>query len=149
MNLASEPIQNELPSDDNSDAEISTILTLKNIAVVGISRDPSKPAHFVPKYLKEHGYNIIPVNPSADELLGLRCYKNLLDVPDPIDIVDIFRPAPDVAPVVEAAAKKRAKVVWMQEGIYSKEAAELAERNGLRTVWNRCIMKEHRRLFGA
>ena len=146
MKMASEPTENELPRDHNSDADIQTILGLKNIAVVGISRDPSKPAHFVPKYLKEHGYNIIPVNPSADELLGLRCYKNLLDVPDPIDIVDIFRPAPDVSPVVKAAVKKCAKVVWMQEGIYSKEAAELAKRNGVGAVWNRCMMKEHERL---
>lgn len=134
--------------DSHSDDQVRELLKLRNVAVVGISRDPAKPAHFVPKYLKEHGYHIIPVNPSAQEILGLRCYKTLLDVNERIDIVDIFRPSEDVAPVVEAAIKKGTKVVWLQEGIHSSEAEEEATRHGIEAVWNRCMMKEHVRLYG-
>ena len=79
--------------DSHSDDEVRELLKLRNVAVVGISRDPAKPAHFVPKYLKEHVFHIIPVNPFAEEIMGLKCYKSLLDLNEPVDIVDIFRPS--------------------------------------------------------
>ena len=123
------------------------ILKLRNVAVVGMSRDPAKPAHFVPKYLKEHGYHIIPVNPSAQEILGIKCYKSLLDANEPIDIVDVFRPSKDVPAVVEQAIKKKPKAIWLQEGIHNQGAEEEAAKRGLDVVWNRCMMKEHSRLY--
>lgn len=121
----------------------------KTVAVVGCSRDPEKPANFVPKYLKQNGYRIIPVNPSAEEILGEKCYPSLLDVPDEIDIVDIFRPGDQVEPVIDAAIKKKVKVVWMQEGIVNERVAEKARTAGLEVVMDRCMMKEHEILFGG
>jgi predicted CoA-binding protein len=134
--------------DGLDDEEIRRILAFRNIAVVGASRDPSKPAHYVPKYLLDHGYNVIPVNPLANEILGRKSYPDLVEIDEEVDIVDIFRPSQDVLPVVGDAIKKRVKVVWMQEGIYNKEAADEARKHGIKTVWNRCMMKEHMRLYG-
>jgi len=139
----------EIPSDGLSDEAIRKILSLKNVAVVGMSRDPSKPAHFVPKFLIKHGYNVIPVNPFTDEVLGLRSYRSLTDVPIEIDIVDVFRPSDQVYQVVREALLKKPKVIWMQEGIYNEEAVRLARENMIEVVWNRCMMKEHNRLFGS
>jgi predicted CoA-binding protein len=136
-----------IEKDGLDDREIKRILTFKNVAVVGASRDPSKQSHLVPKYLFDHGYNIVPVNPTATEILGKKCYPNLSDISEQIDIVDIFRPSEAVVPVVRDAIAKNARVVWMQEGIYKKEAADEARKLGITVVWNRCIMKEHRRLF--
>ncbi len=140
------PLPISLGKDGHSDSEVKEILKLRSVAVVGISRDPAKPAHFVPKYLKEHGYHIVPVNPSAQEILGLKCYKNLLDANEPIDIVDVFRPSEDVPAVVEQAIKKKTKAIWLQEGIHNENAEEEAKRHGIDVVWNRCIMKECSRL---
>jgi len=135
--------------DGYSDDEIRSILTMRNIAVVGISRDPSKEAHIVPKYLMDKGYNVIPVNPYANEILGKRAYKSLKDVNEQIDIVDVFRPSEQVHAVVkEAIERGKIKVIWLQLGIYNKEAIEEAERHGIKVVYNRCIMQEHKRLFG-
>jgi len=133
--------------DSSSDDEIKQILSMKNVAVVGMSRDPSKDAHHVPKYLIDNGYNVIPVNPTADEILGRKCYKTLLDVPDRIDIVNIFRPSEHVPPIVKDAIAKGAKVVWMQFGISNKMAAQEALKNGIKVVYNRCMLVEHGRLF--
>jgi predicted CoA-binding protein len=137
-----------IPPDGLTDEEIKQILSLKRVAVVGMSRDPAKPAHYVPKYLLERGYEIIPVNPTADVILGLRVYKSLKEVPGPVDIVDVFRPSEAVPEVVREAVSVRPKVIWLQEGIYHPEAVEVARANGIRIVWNRCMMKEHRRLSG-
>ncbi|MCS7141775.1 MAG: CoA-binding protein [Candidatus Nitrosocaldus sp.] len=133
--------------DGYSDDEIRKVLSLKNIAVVGISRDPSKDAHIVPRYLMENGYNIIPVNPFADEILGKRPYKSLRDVQGVVDVVDVFRPSDQVPPIVREAIEKKAKVLWLQLGIYNKEAIEEARRHGMMVVYNRCMMQEHRRLY--
>lgn len=132
--------------DGLDDQEIRRILTLKNVAVVGASRDPSKPSHLVPKYLLDHGYNIVPVNPTAPEIFGKKCYSSLSDISEQIDIVDIFRPSELVLPVVRDALARGVRVIWMQEGIYNKEAADEARKLGITVVWNRCMMKEHRRL---
>jgi predicted CoA-binding protein len=134
---------------------IKEILTkYKTVAVVGLSREPDKDSYRVSAYLKEHGFRIIPVNPFADEVLGEKSYKNLLDIPveiqKTIEIVDIFRPAKDVPPIVEQAIKLskmygRLSVVWMQLGIINKQAAETAKKAGLIVVMDKCMMIEHRR----
>jgi len=134
--------------DSYSDDEIREILSMKRVAVVGMSKNPAKAAHEVPKYLIEQGYDVIPVNPTADEVLGRRCYKSLRDVPGNIDIVDIFRPSEDVPPIVEDAIAKGAKVVWMQLGISNDAAAKQATEHGIRAVYNRCMLQEHQRLAG-
>jgi predicted CoA-binding protein len=118
--------------------------------VVGLSANPQKPSHFVPKYLLEQGYAIIPVNPAAKgEILGKTVYPTLREVPGPIDIVDIFRPAADVSPIVDDAIAIRAKAVWMQEGIVNNAAADRARAAGLQVVMDKCMMKVHRALPGA
>lgn len=137
-----------MEKDNHSDAEIKEILSMKNVAVVGMSRDPNKDAHLIPKYLINNGYNVIPVNPTADEILGRKCYKTLLDVPDRIDIVDLFRPSEHVPPIVKDAIAKGVKVVWMQLGISNEEAAQEASEHGIKVVYNRCMLQEHKRLFG-
>jgi hypothetical protein len=134
--------------DGLDDKEIRRILALRNVAVVGASRDPSKPAHYVPKYLLDHGYNVLPANPVANEILSRISHSNLAEIEQEVDVVDIFRPSQDVLIVVRDAIRKRVKVVWMQEGIYNKEAADEARKHGIKTVWDRCMMKEHMRLYG-
>jgi predicted CoA-binding protein len=94
-------------SDSHTDSEIKDFYRLKNIAVVGISKNEEKPSHYVPKYLIEHGYNIIPVNPTVTEVLGKKSYQNIADIPEKIDIVDVFRRSADVIPVIEDAIKKK------------------------------------------
>lgn len=112
-----------------------------------MSRNPEKDAHKVPKYMMEHGYEVIPVNPFADKILGLKCYKSLTEIKKKIDIVDIFRPSEDVEPIVKEAIKIKPKVIWMQKGIVNNRAAEIARKAGLKVVIDRCIMVEHRKLF--
>lgn len=117
----------------------------KTIAVVGLSTHSEKPAHFVPKYLKEQGYTIIGINPSAKgDFLGQKIYSNLREIPVKVDIVNIFRPSGEAPGIVEEAIAIGAKVVWMQEGIVHQEAAEQAEKAGLEVVMDRCMMKAHR-----
>lgn len=136
-----------MESDKRSDSEIREILSMKNVAVVGMSKNPEKDAHKIPKYLMNSGYNVIPVNPTADEILGKKCYKNLREISGNIDIVDVFRPSEDVPPIVKDAIAKGVKVVWMQLGISNEEATKEASEKGIKVVYNRCMMKEHRRLF--
>ncbi len=137
-----------MEKDSHSDDEIKKFYTLKNIAVVGMSKNEDKPAHYVPKYLIDHGYNVIPVNPTATEILGRKSYPTVSSILDKIDIVDIFRRSEDVPSVVEDIIKKEGiKVIWMQEGIYSKEAEKMAKEKDISAVYNRCMMAEHRRLF--
>ena len=137
-----------MEKDSRSDDEIRKIYKLRNIAVVGMSKNEEKAAHYVPKYLIDHGYNVIPVNPTAIEILGRKSYPTVSSIPDRIDIIDIFRRSEDVPQVVEDALKKEGiKVIWMQEGIYNKEAESMAKEKDVSTVYNRCMMAEHRRLF--
>ena len=133
--------------DSHSDEEIKQIFSLKNVAVIGMSKNQEKAAHYVPKYLSENGYNIMPVNPTTDEILDKKCYHNVQDVSEPIDIVDVFRPSDQVLPVVQEAIKKKPKVIWLQEGIHNAEAEELARKEGIKVVFNRCMLAEHQRLF--
>ena len=119
----------------------------KVIAVVGASRNPSKAAHTIPKYLKEHGYKIIPVNPMAETLLEEKVYPSLTKIPVQVDIVDIFRPSEDTPKVVEEAVKLKPKLIWLQLGIVNEKAKEIAEKNGIPFVMDKCMKIEHMRLF--
>jgi predicted CoA-binding protein len=120
----------------------------RTIAVVGASNDPARPGHYVPAYLKEHGYRIIPVNPEETEVLGERAYPDLDAVPEPVDVVEIFRRPEDVPPVVEAAIRIGAKAVWMQLGIVNEEAAQRARAAGLEVVMDACMKTVHQRMRG-
>lgn len=133
--------------DSYTDDEIRNFLSLKKVAVIGISRSESKAAHFVPKYLSENGFDIIPVNPNSNEILSKKCYKEITDVEGDIDIVDVFRPSEDVLPFVRDAIKKNPKVIWLQEGIHNEEAENLAREHGIDVVFNRCMLAEHQRLM--
>jgi len=140
-----------------SQSEIKKILSKsKTIAVVGLSREPDKDSYRVAAYLKKQGFRIVPVNPLADEILGEKSYKSLLEIPIEIqktlDVVEVFRPAKDVPAIVEQAVKLKAKhgkprAVWMQLGIVNAQAAETAKKAGLTVVMDKCMMVEHRRLF--
>ena len=136
-------------SDPNNDLLRRLLTEARTIAVVGLSASPEKDSHHVAHYLQEHGYRIIPVNPTAAEILGEKAYASLLDIPPEItiDIVDIFRKAEDVAPVVEEAVKRGAKAVWMQLGIVNDGAAATARQAGISVVMDRCIKIEHARLI--
>jgi len=126
--------------------DFKQILTsYRTIAVVGLSPDPGKPSYEVASYLKRAGYRIIPVNPACQEVLGERCYASLADIPEPFEIVDIFRRSEFVPEIVEQAIGKGAKVIWMQEGVVNQEAAQRAEAAGLSVVMDHCMLKEHHR----
>lgn len=133
--------------DSCSDDEIRNIFSFKKIAVVGMSKNENKAAYYVPRYLSDNGYDVIPVNPNADEILGKTCYEKVSDIDDVVDVVDIFRPSDQVLPVVQEALKKKPKVIWLQEGIHNAEAEELARKEGVKVVFNRCMLAEHQRLF--
>jgi predicted CoA-binding protein len=132
--------------DEYSDEQIRDILSLKKVVVIGMSKHSSKAAHYVPKYLSDNGYDIIPVNPTAEEILGKKCYDSVSKIDGEIEIVDIFRPSDQVLPFVREAIKKKPKVIWLQEGIHNSEAEELARKEGIKVVYNRCMLAEHKRL---
>jgi len=119
------------------------------IAVVGLSADWYRPSYFAAKYMQEHGYRVIPVNPKYDSILGEKCYRSLRDIPERVDIVDVFRKTEDVMPVAEDAIAMRARVLWQQLGVRNEEAAAKARAAGLETVLERCVKIEHGRLFGG
>ena len=123
--------------------------TARTIAIVGLSGKRYRPSYGVAEYLKREGYLVIPVNPEETEVLGEKCYPDLDSVPGEIDVVDIFRRPEFVPEIVEAAIRKGAKVVWMQEGVIHEEAARRAREAGLTVVMDRCILKDHRRLAHA
>ncbi|MBI4370223.1 MAG: CoA-binding protein [Elusimicrobia bacterium] len=124
--------------------EIEQIIKIsKTIAVVGLSPKPERPSHDVALYLKNHGYKIIPVNPAQKEILGETCYGSLQDVPEKIDIVDVFRDSSAVPEIVDQAIKIGAKTLWLQLGIVHNEAADRAKKSGLNVVMNKCLKIEH------
>jgi hypothetical protein len=123
--------------------------TSRVIAVVGLSGDWFRPSYFAAKYMLEHGYTVIPVNPRYPEILGRKCYKSLRDIPGKVDIVDVFRKTEDVMPIAEDAIAIGAKVLWQQLGVKNVQAAGKAEAAGLETVMDRCVKIEHARLFGG
>jgi predicted CoA-binding protein len=129
-----------MDSDSHSDSQIKEIFQLKNIAVVGLSKNED---------LIEYGYNVIPVNPTVSEVLGRKCYPSVAAINERIDVVDVFRKSEDIPAVIEDVLKKKdgIKVFWMQLGIYNEDAERKAKENGIDVVYNRCMMVEHERLF--
>ncbi|MGE3774698.1 MAG: CoA-binding protein [Gammaproteobacteria bacterium] len=119
------------------------------VAVVGLSASWHRPSNFAAKYMQEHGYRIIPVNPMVEEVLGERCYKRLTDIPEKVDVVDCFRAASEIPAIVEDAIAIGAKVLWMQLGIIDNESARRVRDAGLEVVMDRCVKIEHARLFGG
>ena len=131
-------------------AELRRILkTHHTIAVVGLSADWYRPSYFAAKYMQEHGFRIIPVNPKYDEILGEKCYPSLKAIPEPVDIVDVFRKPDDCVPIAQDAVAIAAKVLWLQLGVVNEEAARVAESGGLEVVMDRCVKIEYARLFGG
>jgi uncharacterized protein len=132
------------------DTQLRNILTdYKNIVIVGLSPDPFRPSNSVAIYLLDHGYNVIPVNPGVDEVLGLKSYGSLEEIPGEIDIVDVFRRSEHVPDIAREAAEINAKILWTQLGVISPEGAEIAEAAGLKVVMDRCTAIEHRRLVAT
>jgi len=123
--------------------------TNKVIAIVGVSADWFRPSYFAAKYMMDHGYTVIPVNPRYESILGQKCYKSLRDVPAKMDIVDCFRKTEEIVPIAEDAIAIGAKVLWQQLGVKNLEAAKKAEAAGLEAVMDRCVKIEHARLFGG
>ena len=121
--------------------------TYRTIAVVGLSSRPHRASHGVSRYMQRQGYRIIPVNPMETEVLGEKAYPSLDDVPEAFEIVDIFRRSEYVPDIVEAAIRRRAKVIWMQQGVIHEGAAERARAAGLEVVMDLCILQEHMALF--
>jgi predicted CoA-binding protein len=116
------------------------------VAIVGLSPNPHRPSYIVASYLKEKGYKIIPVNPAVKEVLGEPSYPDLASIPEPVDVVDIFRRSKEVPAIVDEAIKIGAKAVWMQEGVVNEEAASRAKEAGLLVVMGKCMRKEHKKL---
>jgi len=133
--------------------DISTLRRIlrdtRTIAVVGLSAEWHRPSYFAAKYMQQHGYRILPVNPRYDEVLGERCYASLREIEVPVDMVDVFRRSADVLPIAEQAVAIGARCLWQQIGVVNREAAELARAAGLDVVMDRCVKIEHARLFGG
>ena len=123
--------------------------TSRTVAVVGLSAEWHRPSFFAAKYLQEHGYRVVPVNPRYDKILGERCHATLATIDVPVDIVDVFRRTEDVMPIAEEAIAIGAKCLWQQIGVRNEAAAALAARAGLDVVMDRCVKIEHARLFGG
>ncbi len=132
----------------DEDKILSILKESKTVAVVGISDKPERDSYRVANYLRENGYEILPVNPGIEQWEGLKSYKGLMDIPGDkkVDIVDIFRKSDAVVPIVQEAVKIHPKTVWMQEGVINEEAASLAKKNSILVVMDRCMMKEHARI---
>lgn len=131
-----------------TDEELRNILRdAKKIAVVGISNKPDRPSYQVAKYMKEAGYEIIPINPTIDEVFGIKSVKTLSELEDDVDIINVFRRSEETVPVAEAAVKTKAKVLWLQLGIFNEEAAKIAMSNGMKVVMDHCIKIDHARLM--
>lgn len=133
--------------------DISTLRRIlrnaRTLAVVGLSANWYRPSYFAAKYMQEHGYRVIPVNPAYDSVLGEKCYKSLRDIPEAVDIVDCFRKSAEIPALAEDAIAIGAKVLWMQLGVENEEARRRAETAGLQVIENRCVKIEHARLFGG
>jgi predicted CoA-binding protein len=121
----------------------------RTVAVVGLSPEWHRPSHFVAKYLQQRGFRIIPVNPRSSEILGERCYASLLEIPEPVDMVDVFRRTADVLPIAQQALQIKARCLWQQIGVQNLEADKLARDAGLDSVMDRCVKIEHARIFGG
>ncbi|CCQ94387.1 conserved hypothetical protein [[Clostridium] ultunense Esp] len=132
-----------------SDAEIKEILQeTRRIAIVGLSNKPDRDSYKVAKYLQEAGFTIIPINPVVDEVLGVKAVPSLLQLTEPVDLIDVFRRSEETVPIAEQSVKTGAKVLWLQLGIKNEEAERIAREAGMKVVMDRCIKIEHARLLG-
>jgi uncharacterized protein len=145
LNSIGDPLQ--LPSMAQPDPIADLLKSSKTIAVVGLSNSPLRPSHGVSAYMQSQGYRIIPVNPKIEEALGEVAYRSLLEVPEKVDIVNIFRRPEFVPEVVDQAIQLKVPAIWMQEGVINQAAAEKARQHGIFVVMDRCILKEHRARF--
>ena len=132
--------------DSHSDEQILDILSLKKIAVIGMSKHSSKAAHYVPKYLIDNGYDVTPVNPTAEKILDVTCYDSISEIDEDVDVIDVFRPSEQISSIIHDCIEKKPKVIWLQEGIHDFESEELARKAGIIVVFNRCMLAEHQRL---
>ena len=132
----------------NEPETIDQIFKMKTVAVVGMSPKPERPSHYVGMYLKEQGYDIIPVNPGHKEIAGVTSYPSLLDIPVKVDVVDVFRRPEHAVLISEAAVEIGAKALWLQDGVINDEAARLAEDASLLVVMNDCMLRRHKQFFG-
>ena len=135
-----------MSQDSFSDQQIMDILSLRTVAVIGMSKHSSKAAHYVPKYLLDNGYDITPVNPNAEKILNISCYDSVSEIEGSVDIIDVFRPSEQISTIIEECIEKKPQVIWLQEGIHDFESEELARKAGILVVFNRCMLAEHRRL---
>ena len=131
----------------NSIEEIKKIFQMKTIAVVGMSPKPERPSHYVAMYMKEQGYNIIPVNPGHNEIAGMKSFPSLLDIPQTIDVVDVFRRSEYVLPIAESAVTVGAKALWLQDGVINENGSALAQKAGLLVVVSDCMLRRHRQIY--
>ena len=132
----------------NEPETINQIFKMKTVAVVGMSPKPERPSHYVGMYLKEQGYDIIPVNPGHKEIAGMTSYPSLLDIPVKVDVVDVFRRPEHAVPISEASVEVGSKALWLQDGVINDEAARLAEDASLLVVMNDCMLRRHKQFFG-
>ena len=130
----------------NSIEEIKKIFQMKTIAVVGMSPKSERPSHYVAMYMKEQGYNIIPVNPGHNEIAGMKSFPSLLEIPRTIDVVDVFRRSEYVLSIAESAVTVGAKALWLQDGVINEDGSALAENAGLLVVMNDCMLRRHRQM---
>ena len=130
----------------NSLDNFNKIFSMQTIAVVGMSPKPERPSHYVSMYMKDQGYNIIPVNPGHNEISGIKCYPSLSEISEPVDVVDVFRRSEFILPIAESAINIKAKALWLQDGVINHEAAELAKDSGLIVVMDDCMLRRHRQI---
>ena len=133
--------------DSFSDHQITDILSLRTVAVIGMSKHSSKAAHYVPKYLIDNGYDVTPVNPNAEKILNISCYDYVSEIEGPVDIIDVFRPSEQISSIIRDCIEKKPKVIWLQEGIHDFKSEELARKSGIIVIFNRCMLAEHQRLL--
>ena len=131
----------------NSIEEIKKIFQMKTIAVVGMSPKPERPSHYVAMYMKEQGYNIIPINPGHNEIAGMKSFPSLLYIPQTIDVVDVFRRSEYVLPIAESAVTVCAKALWLQDGVINENGSALAQKAGLLVVVSDCMLRRHRQIY--
>ncbi len=136
-----------MEQDKHTDDQIRNFLSMRKVAVIGMSKNSSKAAHYVPQYLSDNGYDIKPVNPTTDQILDKKCYSSVSEIAEEVEIIDVFRPSEQVLSIIHDAIKKKPKVIWFQEGIHNSEAEELARKEGINVVFNRCMLAEHQRLM--
>lgn len=140
--------ESEFPMSD-IDTLRRVLRECRTIAVVGLSADWFRPSYFAAKYMQEHGYRIIPVNPKYPEILGEKCYPDLVSIPDKVDMVDVFRKPADCGPIAREAVAIGAKVLWLQLGVINEQATQIAEAAGLTVIEDRCVKIEYGRLYGG